>query len=325
MKKCNNCGKVYENEFLICDICEEELTEFDEMVTEERLNVNSENSEKTFCVFCGGAIHNQQTYCSHCGKSSVEENVRHCVNCGTQLAENQKFCSKCGEKISNIVIPKSLDDIVKKIQKIDRKKVSTIAVALVIVVLLVLASIFVVPQIFVSTEEYLSQGNYIKAYEKASNDEKESVLIENLIASLCADAKSGLKNEDSFKLKKAWYDRDSKNVVLEIQGTNSYGGTISNYWYYTFDDEEQVYEYFISVSDFEEEEMYSWDDLEEKLEKIIENAAKITIKEIIQDETNELDLALVQRINGLNEQDLLPYVELIEEVKSIYPIDSQSA
>lgn len=325
MKKCNNCGKVYENEFLICDICEEELTEFDEIVTDERLNVNSENSEKTFCVFCGGEIHNQQTYCSHCGKSSVEENVRHCVNCGMQLAENQKFCSKCGEKISNIVIPKSLDDTVKKIQKIDRKKVSTIAVALVMVVLLALASIFVVPQIFVSTEEYLSQGNYIKAYEKASNDEKETVLIENLIASLCADAKSGLKNEDSFKLKKAWYDRDSKNVVLEIQGTNSYGGTISNYWYYTFNDEEQVYEYFISISDFEEEEMYSWDDLEEKFEKVIENAAKITIKEIIQDETNELDLALVQRINGLNEQELLPYVELIEEVKSIYPIDSQSA
>ena len=86
MKKCEKCGKEFEDSMQSCDTCGGALTEEKPQETEE----------KTFCIYCGGEIAAGDTYCTKCGKSAVEEGKRHCIHCGTPLAENQKFCAKCG-------------------------------------------------------------------------------------------------------------------------------------------------------------------------------------------------------------------------------------
>lgn len=320
MKECNNCGKEYEDDIQFCEECGSNLADNTELQTNEQNSETIEETpQKTFCIYCGGEIASGLTYCSKCGKSSVEEGKKHCVQCGTVLVENQKFCGTCGQKVSSIIIPREMDSAVKTVKKINPKKMIVIVIAIVISIALILVGKTVIPKIFVSADEYLAQGNYEKAYDKAKKDQKEDVLIENLIATICAEAKTSLKNEDSFKLRQAWYDKNEDRIVLRIQGKNSFGGDVTNYWYYTFDDEEQEYQLWTTVSDFEEEETYSWDDTSEILEKILTNAAKEIIQEIIEKKENELDSKMIDRINELNSQKLLDDVELLEETKTLYP------
>ena len=143
-------------------------------------------------------------------------------------------------------------------------------------------------KVFVSTEEILNEGDYEKAYKKAKKSEKENILEENLMVTLCAEAKENFKNEDSLKLREAYFDKDTHRIVLRIQGTNTYGGEVNSYWFYTFSEKDNKYSCVTSISDFEEEEIDSWDDADDKLEKIIDNAARKRIKEIINDNSNRL-------------------------------------
>lgn len=326
MKKCTNCGKEYEDVVQVCDECGTELTEFSETQTEAQEVKEEDASQNTvlFCVYCGGQIEPEKGYCVKCGKSSIEEGKRHCIGCGEELLENQKFCAKCGHKVNNIVVPKSLDNAAEKIKNVSSKKIKIGAIVVGAIVALILIGKTVLPKILVSTEEYLAEGNYKKAYEKASKKEKEDVLVENLIASICATAKEGLKDEDSFKLRDAWYVKDDDRIVIEVQGTNSYGGEVTSYWYYTFSSEDEEYQLWTTVSDFDEEETYSWDEFEDKLEVILNNSAKEAVREIINDKDAKLDDSLVKRINGLKNKDILDDVELLEETKTLYPVDEES-
>ena len=314
MKVCEKCGKEYEEELNQCPFCsaEESKSESGEQQSPEEVE-EGEGLEKTFCIYCGNEITPGNTYCSKCGRSTIDVGKRHCTNCGTELEKGQKFCSKCGKKATNIVIPKNIDNL-----KNNRKKVISIASVVVIIVVLGLMAKFVFPKIFISSEEYLAQGNYEKAYDKAGKDDKKDVLIENLIAHICVDAKSNLKNINSFKLREAYFTDDSR-VVLKIQGSNSYGGDVSSYWYYTFDEDDQEYQLWTTISDFEEEETHSWDDTSDKLEVLLKNATKETVQKIINDKKNKMSSDLVERINGLNKENKMDDVELLEQVKDIYP------
>lgn len=316
MKICLNCNREFDDEKQYCDVCGSELNQ---NVEEEKDDI-SQFAEETvsFCVYCGGEVEKDGSYCKKCGRSSVNENRKHCIKCGTELAESQKFCAKCGTKTSNVVLPKEFDEVAGKVKKIDKKKVIGIALAICAIIAVLLIGVKVVPELIVTTEEYLEQANYVEAYKKASKDEKNAILFENLIASVCVEAKEALKDEDSFKLRDIWYVESENKLVLQIQGKNSYGGNTSSYWYYTFDEEDNKYVLWTTVSDFEEEEIYSWDDSSDILEKILDNAAKETVKEIINEKDNERDSVIVDRINLLHENDLLKDIDVMDETKEIY-------
>lgn len=281
--------------------------------------------ENKFCKYCGKELKEDLKFCSNCGKKCETETViRYCTGCGEKIENNVKFCPKCGTKVvTPITINLSDADSAtgRIIGRISAKKVGIILVALILMVVLVVVGINVIPQIFVSPETLMSEANYQKAYTKAKKDEKNDVLIENLISSICKKAEDNLKDPASFKLRDAWYETtDDKNIVLYISGKNSMGGMTNSYWLYTFDSEDNEYELFTTIHDMEDEEIESYDDREDELEKIINNAARRTIRNIYTDD-NKLDEDLIERINGLHSDDLLKDVELLKEVENIYPSD----
>lgn len=320
MKKCTKCGKTYDDSFKFCSDCGIELVEENQEEKEVEVEEKSATDENVeFCVYCGGIINAEKGYCIKCGKSARVEGERHCIKCGAVLNENQKFCAKCGTKVSKIVAPRAVDNVKEKAKKIKPKKVIAIVIAVLAVIVLAVGGKNVASKVFVSTEEILNEGDYEKAYKKAKKSEKESILVENLMVTLCAEAKENLKNEDSFKLREAYFDKDTHRIVLRIQGTNTYGGEVNSYWFYTFSEKDNKYSCVTSISDFEEEEINSWDDADDELEKIIDNAARKRIKEIINDNSNRLSDGVVKRINNLNKKGKIKEIKLLDDAKSLYP------
>lgn len=317
MKKCEKCGKEFEDSMQSCDTCGGALTEEKPQETEE----------KTFCIYCGGEIAAGDTYCTKCGKSAVEEGKRHCIHCGTPLAENQKFCAKCGAKTNVFIVPKGVEaateKVTEKVKKVNTRKTKRVCIA--VVAVLILALLGKTIQLLTSAEDYLAAGNYASAYKKAKPEEKKAVLEENLVAVLCADVKGNMKDPDSFDLREVWCDLEENRVAIEFGGKNGFGGIVSSFAYYEFDKDEQDYEWQTSVSDLEDEEIYTYlDDANEELEKIWKNIIRGTIKEMRDKKGIKLDDAVIDRINALNEEDLLDDVVLIDEVKEIYPTEEDA-
>lgn len=310
--------KEYENsgEYSYCGEKNDELSDNENSPIEQLKEKN--DSEKQYCIYCGSEIEFGKTYCSKCGRSTTNEEVRHCTKCGTELILGQKFCSKCGQKAGNFVLPKNIDELGKKVKKANRKKIIAVVSIIALIFALVIVGKVVLPKLFISSEEYLSQGNYEKAYEKAETDEKKEVLIENLISYICNDIKSSLKDIDSFKLREAYFTDDSE-VVLMVQGANSYGSDVSSYWCYTYDKDDKEYQLWTTVNDFDEEKTYSWDDFSDRLEAKLKNATKEVVKNIINKKENKLDSDLIKRINDLNKAGKIDDVKLIEQTKEIFP------
>lgn len=319
MKKCEKCGKEFEDSMQSCDTCGGALTEEKPQETEE----------KTFCIYCGGEIAAGDTYCTKCGKSAVEEGKRHCIHCGTPLKENQKFCAKCGAKTNVVVIPKGVETatekVTEKMKQVNTKKTKRICIAVVVVLILVLLGKTVVPQLLTSTEDYLAAGDYAAAYEKAKPEEKEAVLKENLVAVLCTDVKESMKDPDSFDLRTVRCDFEEGRIVMKVGGENSYGGVVFNYWYYEFDEDKQRYELVTSVSDLGEEKIYTYlDSADERLEKRWRNIIRGEISETLDKKDIGLDDAAIDRINALQEENLLDDVVLIDEVKELYSTEEDA-
>lgn len=317
MKKCEKCGKEFEDSMQSCDACGGALTEEKPQETEE----------KTFCIYCGGEIAAGDTYCTKCGKSAVEEGKRHCIHCGTPLAENQKFCAKCGAKTNVFIVPKGVEaateKVTEKVKKVNTRKTKRVCIA--VVAVLILALLGKTIQLLTSAEDYLAAGNYAAAYKKAKPEEKKAVLEENLVAVICADVKGNMKDPDSFDLREVWCDLEENCVAIEFGGKNGFGGIVSSFAYYEFDKDEQDYEWQTSVSDLEDEEIYTYlDDANEELEKIWKNIIRGTIKEMRDKKGIKLDDAVIDRINALNEEDLLDDVVLIDEVKELYPTEEDA-
>lgn len=157
----------------------------------------------------------------------------------------------------------------------------------------------------------IMEGDYREAYARAEDEQKEEIVTENLIAYLCSNAYPSMKDPDSFGLRNAWYDKSEKEIVLQISGSNSYGGTVSQYWYYKYLEGEYVL--YTTMSDFDHESYYSWDDTEDIVEKILENAAKDSAKKIVKNESKKISSTIVDNINQLFENKKLKDVELLPE------------
>lgn len=296
----------------------------------ENIKISKENfkepminkEEKIFCKNCGAELIDNCDFCPKCGKSRMEQKEKkYCSKCGNQVEGDTKYCPKCGGKIiTGFEVPDSIKNVGSKVKKKFNLKKGIIVLSIIVVVaILAIVAKNVFPKIFVSTDTLLTEGDYQKAYNKANKEEKENVLRENLIAYLSGDSLSGYKKPESFSLLEAWYNKDNPQVIVfRASGENGYGGTSTSYILYTYNKDEEKYEIFSSVSDLDEEETYSWDDSDDKLEKTFNNLARLSIKNAIKDD-NKLPKAMIKRINGLHKKNKLDEVELIDEVKEIYP------
>lgn len=347
---CKKCGKELPDDFNICPYCGEKIIKEEtvvEAITDapvEEETIADENQviekpeapvepaetatptptettvpvptePKEFCKICGGEISSQGNYCTTCGRSTTDSNIMHCVNCGAVLEAKQKFCNKCGTKVKTNVTTAKISKSVKG------KKNIIIAIIAAILAVAIIAGIgkAVLPKVFASPYTIMETGDYEKAYKKANSDEKKDVLYENLIAYCCAEIKDNLKNSNSFELNNVWIDEKNNDIVMEVGGTNSYGGMVTSYYLYEYDEDDNEYQYYNSVSDFDEEEYSYYDDDDERLEKLFDNLTKTKVKRIIKDKSLKYDNGIIDRINALSKDNLLKNVELMVQVTDIYP------
>lgn len=270
------------------------------------------------CVKCGTPLGDGQVFCHKCGtpKGGAKKNI--CGKCGAELQDGQEFCPKCGQKAGLGVdanVSSAINQYnagVNKANEQKKKKPVKIIVAAVIVLAVIVAAATLLPKLFKSVDAYLAEGNYKKAYSVAKGDEKEEVRKENLIAYLSSGIPENLKDPGSFALRDAWYDQTKQRVVLHIAGANSYGATVTSYYYFTYDDEDKEWSLYCSLSDLDEEKIYSWDDTSDMIEKLLYNAARKEVREIISRSSLKLDKDAVKNINHLFEEDILDDVKLLD-------------
>ena len=170
---------------------------------------------------------------------------------------------------------------------------------------------------FVSVETLCARGDYTKAYEKASEEEKLAVKAESIAAECSAFAVDNLKDPSSFKLREVYYYESTNDdgtffgeIVLYISGANSYGAHAGSYWLFTWNDNDNEWSYFCSVSDLEWEENSDYDDEDEQWEKTVNNFGWGLIG-LVKGNGIELDQSAVKRINTLFERDMLDDVTAI--------------
>ena len=98
---------------------------------------------------------------------------------------------------------------------------------------------------------------------------------------------------------------------MKTGGKNSYGGIVFSYDYFTYDEKENKYEYYCSLSSLQKEEYSRYDDYDESLEKILKNAARSVVSEVIKKDKYKLSNDNIKNINNLFKQDLLDSIQLL--------------
>ena len=63
----------------------------------------------------------------------------------------------------------------------------------------------------------------------------------------------------------------------------------------------------------------SYDDSDDLVEKLLDNVTKSEIKEIVQNDSLKITNGVSERINKLNQENLLDKVQLLNQVKLLYP------
>lgn len=273
------------------------------------------------CRECGKEISDSSKKCVHCGSDVILE--VECSECHQKYDNTTNVCPHCGKKNSSNISAGVNDakSIIKKFIINHKKKILIICpiVLVVIVASVILAN--TVPSMLVTVEDYLTDGDYLSAYEKAKDDEtKQAILLENIIAKISYEIADGLKDPDSFKLSHVYYDGEDE-LVFEIIGANSYGGNVTNYYDYRYDEDDEEYTLYVYLSSLEDEEYYSWDSSEEKLEIILKNAIRSTVIDLMEDDSAKVNNQVIDRVNNLFKQNKLRDVELIPYVTTFYPSD----
>ena len=106
-----------------------------------------------------------------------------------------------------------------------------------------------------------------------------------------------------------------------MSGATSYGATVSNYYLFSVNNSKNGYtEYY--VSGLEEETYYRFDTSSELTEKLINNATRSIISDLMSKNSNKLDSGYVDAINALFENDALDSVTSLDDVSNIYNLKS---
>lgn len=274
-----------------------------------------------FCKYCGGTINQTDNYCLTCGRSSVNENIRHCPKCGFVIPLDTAFCQHCGNKITYN------KNAAKLKSSIDKRKKTIIAVivAVLTVALVIGTGVGVMPKVFASPYKIMEEADYERAYKHANKSERNAVLFENIIAVCCSDIKTRLKDPNSFLLRKVFIEDDKSSIVLYVGAKNGFGGMANSYYLYTNSSDSDSYDYYNNVSDFDKESYSYYDDYSERTKKIIDNYSKSLVYSIITDDSTEITNGIVDRINNLNQNGKLDDVKLIDEAKKVRPNKSNKS
>ncbi len=197
------------------------------------------------------------------------------------------------------------------------KRMKIILGSAAVVVVLILTALLL-PNMLTSVDDLCARGEYLKAYAKASDEEKLQVKAESIAAERCVFAVDHLKNPDSFKLRDVYYNEQNGGsstpagqLVLYISGMNSFGGSVGNYWLFAWDNDDREWAYMCSVSSLEDEEYKSYDDSEDILEKLANNIGRMSIKSTME-KGIKLDKEAVGRINAMFEAGTLDSVVPVE-------------
>lgn len=146
-----------------------------------------------------------------------------------------------------------------------------------------------------------SAGKFEDALQLAeTTEQKDMISFVNGIAYVFkTDCLENLKDSDSFVLKKAWYGGREKGIALQVQGSNSYGQPVQNYYYFTYSSDKGRYKYFNSVDSLKDETVYKYaDDWDEKLEKALNNVTRISLRKLTV-ESYAVDSDVVDAVNNL--------------------------
>lgn len=233
-----------------------------------------------------------------------------CPKCGSLLKEGQVFCGSCGAKID------SPNDDKKAKRKIQPKTIGIAGgIAAVIIIIIIALVAFIIPELTKTPIDLIKENNWEQAYSKASDEEKDDVLIANLSASMSKDEIiDSLKDPSSFNLREIYFSKTSHELVLLVGGKNSYGGMVSSFYYFTWNEGEGKFSLYTSLSDLESETSSWYDSSDEKLEKVLKNIARAYVKTVIDDSDNKLNSDYVDAINHLFEEDTLEDVTLLGDV-----------
>lgn len=269
----------------------------------------------------------------------VIRSTRFCSKCGAQLKEGTRFCGDCGAKIEGAEAPASAS---RQKRRLNSKPIVGIAAA---IILVALGIGIVIPEITATPEQLIGQGRYEAAYQKASDeekpevlsriighgqfqvaydsvadDQKDDVLVANLAAYCSRSLLDGLKDPSSFVLRQIYFDKNLHEMILEVSANNSSGGRVSNWYDYRFIEDDNEYKLYVSISDMSDETVYKYaDSSDEKLEKLLKNAARENMRTIMGNKEMKIDSAFVDGVNELFESGDMGKVELISSVTSIYP------
>ena len=287
-------------------------------------------------------------------EGEIEE--RHCKKCGAVLHEGMNFCGACGTDNTPTTETTEIEKVAPEQPEADKpetrpeaekpkaklpKKAVPIAIAAVVLVAAVVAGVVFLPDMLATPKQLFEQQKYEKAFEKATEDEhteligllvadgdfattlqyandteKAEVLYTNLAAYLGKDVTSRLKNPHSYELRDMWVSGDV--VIFEVQGTNSYGGSVSNYWYYSKDDDGS-YEYMTCVYDLEQEDYSKYDSTYEKKQKLLDNLARLVIQKVISKSEWEAPKASITWTNDLfSSKQSFDDVDLLDDVSTLH-------
>ncbi len=292
-----------------------EKTTPDDVVEKEKIEEESVETEgkpiENRCFNCQALLEEGQAFCPECGTSQKKV----CSKCGTELQEGQAFCPSCGQKVGDKT-ENTNADIAQFNAGIEKQKNKKKILPIILGALGVCAvAIYLIFTIFLNPQHYIEKGNYQTAYKVSSGAVKETILRENIIAVVSADCMDSLKDPSSFELRDAWIsvNDDSKVVLLKVAANNSYGNTVINYWHYSWDKDDKEYSLFTTFSDFNEEKTYSWDDSDERIEKLLKNAIKTSDADYVSGKRGvHIESESIDTINELFENDILEDVTLID-------------
>ena len=90
-------------------------------------------------------------------------------------------------------------------------------------------------------------------------------------------------------------------------------GIVSSYYYYTYSDTDKKYSLYCSLSDLSDEEYSKYDTSSESIEKILKNAARSVVKEMINKDNIKISGKIINNINKLFKDGKLNEVILISE------------
>lgn len=267
-----------------------------------------EMKENYECQKCGSVLNDEQEFCPKCGTKKGDKNNKKCPKCGTILAVGEKFCSKCGAKVKINISSDVVQEV--KFLKLSPKIIKILIVCSIIIAVAIIFFTGILPKLMINYRDLMSEGKYVEAYKKANDKEKEEVETENLIAYLSKEIIKNLKDPKSFSLNRAY--KTSDKLVIIVNANNSYGASVLNYYYYTYNESKQKFELWVSLSDLKDETIYKYaDDSEEKLEKTMKNLARSTVRNIISNEDNKVNKEIIDNINNLFKTNILDNVELL--------------